>query len=320
MANVGTTETKERRTRPEPRPFDPRRPYRLSAEHRRALALVFEAFGHRVSTVLGSRLRVTARAGMHLPEQMTYAEFMEATPDPACLGVLSLLPLPGTGIIRFDLPLAMSIIDRLLGGAGAGPHPVRGLSDIEMPLMRGLLDATVAELAGAFTPLVAMDPQMVRLESKPQLVRGASPESVMVSVDFDILVGDDSGNMTVCMPLSALGPALESFTVAAPSVGEAMEAASAAAVASNLMDAAIDISIRFGTVSLTSGDILDLQVGDVVPLHHPTTRPLSVLASGITCLSAVPGRRGKRLACQIVDAVFDDGTTPSSSHQENPRW
>ena len=319
MASEGRTEQRERRARPEPRPFDPRRPYRLSADHRRALALVFEAFGHRFATLLASRVRTAARATMHMPEQMTYSEFMDGSGEPTCMAVLSLMPLPGTGVIRFDVPLAMATVDRLLGGTG-GDQPARGLTDIETQLLRGLLDAGVTELGGAFTPLVAMEPQVARLESKPQLVRGASPESVMVVVDFDVLIGDDTGTISVCLPLSTLGPALDSFAVSAPSEGEAAEQASAAAVAGHLMHAAIDVSVRFGTVSLTSADILDLQVGDVVPLHHPTSKPLSVLASGVHCLSASPGRRGKRLACMIVDPPEDEDEPSPARAQENARW
>ena len=121
------------------------------------------------------------------------------------------------------------------------------------------------------------------------------------------------------MPLSTLGPALDSFAVSAPSEGEAAEQASAAAVAGNLMHAAIDVSVRFDTVSLTSADILDLQVGDVVPLHHSTSKPLTVLASGVHCLSASPGRRGKRLACVIVDSP-EDGDTASPAPAPMSVW
>ena len=162
-----------------------------------------------------------------------------------------------------------------------------------------------------------------RLESKPQLVRGAAPDSVMVIVSFNITMGDDAGRLTVSLPLSTLGPALESFVVTAPSLGEAAEAASAAAVAARLMDAPVDVSVRFGTVSLTSGDILDLQVGDVVPLRHHISTPLTILASGIPCRVAMPGKRGKRLACMVVEPTEDDDSPDSpmvSQTQEQRRW
>src|SRR3954451_23362290 len=179
MADNAAPMVERRATRPrqEPRAFDPRRPVRLSAEHRRALSVVTESFAHRMTTVLATRLRCSAHVAFGTPEQVTYTEFMATTPDPAALVVIALGPANATAVLRLELPMAMSTVDRLLGGTGSGPHPERGLSDIETRLLRGVLDPLSAELGLAFAPVCALDPHVVRQESKPQLVRGASPES-----------------------------------------------------------------------------------------------------------------------------------------------
>ena len=59
----------------------------------------------------------------------------------------------------------------------------------------------------------------------------------------------------------------------------------------------------FGSVTLTSGEIVSLREGDVLPLHHKVDDPLTVTAVGQPLLSATPGKRGKRLAVLIVDPV-----------------
>src|SRR5437763_1662014 len=112
-------------------PFDPRQPARLSPDNRRALAVVHESFANRFTTLLATRLRTVARVTVATTDQISYGDFMGDTPDPSCLAVLSLLPMPGTGVLRLDLPLAMAMVDRLLGGTGEGPHPDRALSAIE---------------------------------------------------------------------------------------------------------------------------------------------------------------------------------------------
>src|SRR5204863_5847157 len=115
LVGQGASVTGERRrSRPhsEPQPFDPRQPARLSPDHRRALAVVHESFANRLTTLLATRLRTVARVTVSVAEQITYGDFMSATPDPACLAVISLLPLPGTGVLRLDVSLAMAICDR----------------------------------------------------------------------------------------------------------------------------------------------------------------------------------------------------------------
>jgi len=60
------------------------------------------------------------------------------------------------------------------------------------------------------------------------------------------------------------------------------------------------VRVSFAPIELRSRDILDLEVGDVLPLRHPTNQPLTLEADGVAIATAVPGSYGKRLACQIV--------------------
>src|SRR3954453_7883162 len=311
MAEIGAPSVERRvnRTRQEPRAFDPRRPLRLSADNRRALSVVAESFAHRMTTVLATRLRCSAHIAFGTPEQLTYADFMAATPDPACLAVIALGASNATAVLRVDLGVAMSACDRLLGGAGAGPHPERGLTDIEVRLLRGLLDPIAVELGHAFAPLCVLEPSIVRQESKPQLVRGASPNSTMVAIEFEVAIGEEEGAVTLCLPLAALEPALESFSGGQPSGPVSFDNRSS--VAGALLDVPVDVKVQFNAVNLSSAGILDLVVGDVIPLRHPADAPLTVVADGVRCLSAMPGRRGRRLACVIVDPDQENAPWPS---------
>ncbi len=69
----------------------------------------------------------------------------------------------------------------------------------------------------------------------------------------------------------------------------------------------VELHVRFDSVALTSQEIIDLQVGDVVPLNHPVDKPLTVSVDGVPCYRAVSGRRGKRLACLIVATEQESG-------------
>ena len=60
------------------------------------------------------------------------------------------------------------------------------------------------------------------------------------------------------------------------------------------------VTVAFEPIQLTSHEVLDLQVGDVLPLRHPTNQPLTLSTDGVAVGAAVPGSHGSRLACQIV--------------------
>ena len=65
----------------------------------------------------------------------------------------------------------------------------------------------------------------------------------------------------------------------------------------------VETCVRFDSVSLSSEEIVGLQVGDIVPLDHSIEHPVTISVDDVSCNKAVTGRRGKRLACLVVDAA-----------------
>jgi hypothetical protein len=61
--------------------------------------------------------------------------------------------------------------------------------------------------------------------------------------------------------------------------------------------------VCFEPVAVRSVDIVALQVGDVVPLHHSIREPLTATVGDVTTFKVVAGRQGKRLGCMIVDGA-----------------
>ena len=66
----------------------------------------------------------------------------------------------------------MAAIDHMLGGPG-GAQPERPLTDIEMPLLRGLLDRMLGELRYALRAASsAISPSCAGIEYNPQFAAG----------------------------------------------------------------------------------------------------------------------------------------------------
>lgn len=283
--------------------FDFRRPNTFSREHVRALAIVHESFARQLGTVLSTSLRAVSQVNVASVDQIPYDDYITASPTPSLLTVVSLEPLSGAGILQVPLPLAMSVLDRLLGGSGTGPYPVRALTDIEEGLITDIIDRCLEQLAAAFESLVAIEPEIVQLESNPQFAQIAAPSDMVVAVVFDTRIGGQEGQLSLCIPFASLQPRLEAIARHSLSgdrrFGDVTGAADA--IHRAMTEVPVDISVRFEPVTLTSNDVAGLRVGDVVPLGHPTEHPLAVLAGGVPLLAAVAGRKRKRLACRIVD-------------------
>jgi flagellar motor switch protein FliM len=310
VAVNATLSTTGQRRRTGPQSYDFRRPNKFSREHVRALQIVNETFARQFSNVLASTLRAVSQVTLTSVDQLTYDEYIRSTEAPTYLAILSLDPLPGAGILHLPMSVAMAAVDRLLGGSGTGSYPNRPLTDIEAGLLRGLTQRILRELSYGFESLVEIDAQLVVQESNPQFAQVAAPTEMVVVATFDMRIGNQVGQATLCLPFSSLQNVLENFLGKAQFGGHGAEVRTRAAqqVAQRLQSATVEVSVAFNPISLASGDIVSLAPGDVVPLHHRVDAPLTITVAGVACHAAVPGRKGKRLACLVVESSTEDAT------------
>ena len=306
---AGTGGRKRRKSGPQP--FDFRRPSKFSRDHARALQIVHETFARQFTTILSTTLRSVSQVTVSTVDHVSYDEYVRSSPELAFLAILNIDPLPGAGILQLPLDIAMAAIDRLLGGTGEGGQPSRALTDIESSLLRELVQRVLRELDYAFESLVKTSTSIVQLESNPQFAQVAAASDMVVVATYEVRIGGKASTASLCIPFTALQPVLEQVS------GHALFAdrkgvdpdESARAVAARLTGVPVDVAVRFDAVTLTSTEILDLQLGDVLPLRHPVNSPLSVVAAGRTCAAAVPGSKGRRLAFMIVQPDAKDPLT-----------
>lgn len=285
------------------RNFDFRRPNKLSRDHVRNLQIIHETFARQFTTVLSSTLRVVSQVSVLSIEQLAYDEYVRDTPNPSHMSILSLEPLPGVAVLQFPLSTAMTIVDLMLGGHGATTGPDRPLTDIERGLVRTIIDRVLAELTYAFESVATIEPAVIGHESNPQFAQVAGPSDMTVVIMFDVRIGEVENIASLCFTYSALQPILDTIAAAAAhsQIGRHDIDLARERMSRRLLDVPVELAVEFAPTTLTSGEIVDLQVGDIVPLGHPVDLPLTGTVDGTPTFRVRPARAGKRLAAQVVD-------------------
>ncbi|MGE0306577.1 MAG: flagellar motor switch protein FliM [Acidimicrobiia bacterium] len=287
------------------RPFDFRRPNKLNRDHVRTLEIVQETFARQFTTVLSSSLRAVSNVTVESIEQLSYDEYVRATPNPTYLSVLSVSPLPGVALFQLPLQISFAAVDMLLGGHGKGNDFSRPLTDIEVTLLRDLMSRVLSELRYAFESVVEFDPTVVQVESNPQFAQVAAPSDMIVVTTFDVRINSANGRATLAFPYGSLTPVLDSFTgnvVMAERDAHIVETARAH-LRERVIEAPVDVSVQFDPIFLTSGEIVSLRPGDVIPLGQSVSSALTVAVANSPTFIGRPARRGKRLACQIIAPI-----------------
>jgi flagellar motor switch protein FliM len=283
--------------------FDFRRQSKFTRDHIRAYQIVQETFARQFGTILSTTLRESGQVGLASVEEVTYTEYIDKLPNPSLLVVLTLEPLPGAGIMQLPVPTAVAAVDRMLGGRGASDLPDRPLSEIELGLVQSLVERLLRELAYSMESLTPLRPAVDRLEQNPQFAQVAAPSEQAVLTTFEISLGEQSAQASLYIPAASLAEPLEA-AVSRRSYADQTQADTTLMVeqlTEHLLDVSVEVSVTFNQVLATSAEIVGLTVGDVLGLGHPLSEPLTVSAGGVPRYQAVAGRRGKRLACQIVE-------------------
>ena len=284
--------------------YDFRRPNKFNREHVRALQIANETFARQWTTLLSSTLRAVSQVSLRKIEQLTYDEYIREIPNPSYLAVLALRPLAGTAVLHLPLPVVMAAVDRLVGGPGSAKQPRRAVTEIEASLLRTLMTRVLRELAYGFESLTQIEPSLVHQEANPQFAQIAAASDMVVVVEYDVRIASTGGVASLCIPFNSLQPVLDELTANALEAGRMSvdPLGLRLSLEERLNDAPLPVAVRFTQVTMTAAEIVALTPGDLVSLHHHVDTPLDIAVSGVSRFQGRAGRRGKRLACLVLDS------------------
>lgn len=303
------------RARGEPQPFDFRRPTTLSREHVRAMQIVQETLARGFTTALASSLRAVTNVSICNIEQRPYDEYVRELPNPTVLTLLSLRPLAGSAILQIPLRVAYAATELLLGGGGGAEQPQRQMTDLELSMMRNIVELTLPEIRYAFEPVAVIEPSILSQESNPQFAQLAAPTDMVIVASFDVRIEAVTEVMTLCIPFNSLQPHLEALSASNRTGSQNAErlAAERARLRNHVEETDVEASAAFRSTIATSSQIVNLSVGDVVLLDHPVGMPLTLRVGGVPVLDVTIGRINRHLALQVA------GQVPSDRHRRPGR-
>jgi flagellar motor switch protein FliM len=269
---------------------------------------MYEGFARRLGMVLTSTLRRTCTVALIVVEQMTYDEYVGGLSVPTAMATFTLAPLPGTGVFEVPVNAAMICVDCMLGGLGSAEQPLRTLTEIEVSLVRGVVERSLTQLHAAGESLGVPMPLVTAVEQNPPFVRACPPGDPVVVASFELKIESVESVATLCLPLASMMPALDRVTrEASLSPAElAAQRAAAKELAGGLAAVPVDVSFRFRTMPVHPEQVVALNIGDVLRLRHPITVPLTVFAGDREMARAVPGTNGPKLACLVVDSAEEE--------------
>lgn len=265
------------------RPYDFKRPERVSKDQMRALENLHEIFSRNFGASLSGFLRTIMEVKVASIEQMTFSEFTHSLPNPTCFNLLSANPLEGNICLEISPLIIYPVIDRLLGGSNADLFiPQRPLTAIELRLVQKILDRAMAALRDAWANISTVQFKLEETESNPQLVQIVPPNEVVVVVGFELKMGGRAGTMSLCIPYNVIEPVVEKLSNQswAAYKRNRRDDHLRNRLAGQLDAARLTTAAILADTTIKISELANLQPGDVILTDKPASAPLTLLVEG----------------------------------------
>ena len=287
-------------------PYDFKRPERGGKEQMRALQTLHEGFGRNYGAALSALLRTIVEVKLTSVDQLTYSEFVFSLENPTCFNLLKADPLDGNLILDINPSILFPIIDRLLGG-GTEPTPIerRPLTEIELRLVACITELFLEELKKAWANVVELELAVERVESNPQLVQIVPPNEVVVLIGFEITLGGVRGMMNLCIPFNSIERVAHQlssnswFSYAKASATDETRGT----IGEQVSGSVVDLEVTLARSTITSADLFQLRVGDIIATEHDVHAPLEVTVSGVPKFHARAGAYKGRKAIELLGVI-----------------
>jgi flagellar motor switch protein FliM len=288
------------------KPYDFRRPNKLSKDQTRTLTMLHENFARLMTTALSTYLRTMVRAQVVSIGQMNYDEFVKSLHNPTVMCIFSLRPLDGNMVIEIQPQLAFVMVDRLLGGFGYSVEKIRELTDVEQTVMRRVMSRIIPSIKEAWQVVVELNPSFESIELNPLFTQIIPPTDMIVLITLEVRISEAFGLMNVCMPFAVIEPILDRLNAQVwftRSSRQVSNPENTAALQNRLNYAQVPVVAELGRATITVGELLHMQVGDVLQLDQLVKGLLEVKVGNQLKFKGTPGNIDNRMAIQIAQII-----------------
>lgn len=292
------------------RTYDFRRAMRFSKDHIRIISRIHEQFARLLSTNLAAQLRTILQIQVESVDQVPYEEFVQSVPALTILEVLDFAPMEGHVVIEMNPQIIFAMLDRVMGGVAKGPYRERELTEIEQSLLERTLGRMPEFLGEAWKTVENLSPSFVSLETNPQFLQLATSNETVLVVTLSARIGDATGLMNICIPHVTVEPIIPKLTTQyLYDVSKTRSTANDTEhhLEAHLEQVDVDLQVELGAAELTVDEVLDLQVGDIIPLSNSIHDALTVTVDRVPAFSAAVGKKHKHYGVQIIQALKGGG-------------
>ena len=267
------------------------------------LEIIYERFIRSFRVSLSNSLRKISTISMISTDLLKFGEFVNTLPIPSCMCIMRFNELRGPALLVFESKLAYAIIDSYFGGTDRPFTKIEGkeFTQIELSFMKKVMDLAINDLEEAWAPVYRVDAQYLRTEINPQFVGVVPPSDVIIATTLEVEFESASGTVMIVIPYATIEPIKQKLSSSYQTDNDISDSIWTQAMKEHIKQADANLIVKLGETSMTVGDLVTMEVGDIIPLNQEASGEVSVEVEGVEKMKCLIGVRKGNRAIQVTN-------------------
>ncbi|MEO8135879.1 MAG: flagellar motor switch protein FliM [Betaproteobacteria bacterium] len=309
---------------PPPLPEEPGtvRPYNLATHERivrgrmPTMEIINDRFARLLRLGLFNFMRRNPEISVGPIRAIQYGEFLRNLVVPTNLNIMQPRPLRGSALFVIEPTLVFPVVDNMFGGDGRFHTRVEGrdFTATEQRIIQRMLEVITIEYQKAWAGIYPLHFEYVRSEMHTQFANIATPTEIVVVSTFNVELGAGGGAFHICIPYATLEPIRNLIYSSVPGDLAESDGRWLRTLTQQVQLAEVELVAQLSTVQIRVRDLLDVKVGDVLPLDISPKIKASV--DGVALLECQYGMLNGKYALRVDRLIRPepDPISPGAPH------
>ena len=253
----------------EPRAYNLATQERIVRGRMPTMEIINERFARLVRVELFNFLRRTVEVSVGPVRIVKYTDFIRNVIVPTNLNLVHITPFRGTAMVICDPTLVFLVVDTMFGGDGRFHTRIEGreFTHTEQRIIQRILGIIFETYEKSWEPVHPIKFEYLRSEMNTQFANIATPNEVVVAFTFTVEMSSNTGEIHFCMPYAMIEPIRD--ILSSPLQGEVLgvDKRWVKLMTQQVQAAEVTIVANLAHASVQLEEVLDMKVGDVIPLH-----------------------------------------------------
>lgn len=266
------------------------------------LEMINERFARYTRISMFNMLRRTADVSVGGVQIQKFGEYVHTLYVPTSLNMVKFRPLRGTALVILDAKLVFKLVDNFFGGDGRHAKiEGREFTPTELRVVQMVLEQVFIDLYEAWKAVMPIEFEYINSEVNPSMANIVSPSEVVVVSTFHVELDGGGGELHLTLPYSMIEPIREVLDAGLQSDTDDVDDRWIKALREDVMSATVNLECDITRRDIPLRDIVDLKVGDVIPVEIPDLKLLT--ANGVPMFRTKLGQSRGHLSMQVVERI-----------------